>query len=65
MKTSNPYGANMDVLVPPSTISKDRAQSGGKAKGRYPHKPLSNSTKGGGGPIRTRAMTPGTSPSGS
>ncbi len=65
MKTSNPYGANYDVLVPPATISKDRSQASGKAKARYPDKPISNKTTGGGGPIRTRALTPGTSPTGS
>lgn len=65
MKTSNPYGANDNVLVPPATIAAERSNAGGKAKARYPHKPLGVGTKGGGGPIRTRALTPGTSPTGS
>ena len=65
MKTSNPYGANDTVRVPPEAIQKERSQAGSKAKARYPHKPLGVGTKGDGGPIRTRALTPGTSPSGS
>ena len=67
MKTSNPYGANYQVKVPPETINSEMSQAGGKAKARYPSGTASNQPGGGGstsGPFR-RAMTPGTSPSGS
>jgi hypothetical protein len=65
MKTSNPYGANDTFKVPPATIESDRAKASGKAKARYPHKPLSTSTKNGeAGKVKTRALTPG-GPSGS
>ncbi len=66
MKTSNPYGANDTVKVPPETIQSEMKMAGSKAKARYPHKPLSTSTKNGeAGKVKTRALTPGTSPSGS
>jgi hypothetical protein len=65
MKTSNPYGANDTVKVPPETIQKEMSQASKKAKARYPSKPLGTSLKGGGGGIKTRALTPGTTPSGS
>lgn len=67
MKTSNPYKANYQVKVPPETINSEMSQAGGKAKARYPSGTPSNQPGGGGstsGPFR-RAMTPGTSPSGS
>ena len=67
MKTSNPYGANYQVKVPPETIQKEQSQASGKAKARYPSGTASNQPGGGGstsGPFR-RAMTPGTSPTGS
>lgn len=41
------------------------ANGAGKAKARYPHAPLSPSTKGGGGAMKHRALTPGTTPTGS
>lgn len=67
MKTSNPYGANYTVKVPPETISSEMSQAGSKAKARYPHKPLGIVPGGSastGGSFK-RANTPGTSPSGS
>jgi hypothetical protein len=67
MKTSNPYGANDEVLVPPATIQQELSKASGKAKARYPDKPLTNQPGGGGstsGPFK-RAMTPGTTPTGS
>lgn len=67
MKTSNPYGANYPVKVPPETINSEMSQAGSKAKARYPDKPITNQPGGGGntsGPFK-RAMTPGTSPAGS
>ena len=39
--------------------------AGGKAKARYPHAPLGPGQKGGGGGIKHRAYTPGTTPTGS
>lgn len=66
MKTSNPYGPGMSVKVPPETISSELSQAGGKAKARYPHKPLGpGQSMGKEGGVKHRAMTPGTSPSGS
>jgi hypothetical protein len=66
MKTSNPYGANYTVKVPPETIQAEQRQANGKAKARYPHAPLSPSTSNGqAGKAKNRAMTPGTSPAGS
>lgn len=68
MKTSNPYGANYTVKVPPDTIQAEMKQAGGKAKARYPNKPLSTSTKNGEAGkmgMKGRALTPGTTPSGS
>jgi hypothetical protein len=66
MKTSNPYGANYQVKVPPETIQAEQSQAKGKATARYPHKPLmpdqTNSTTG---KMKVRAYTPGTSPAGS
>lgn len=66
MKTSNPYGANYNVKVPPETISSEMSQAGSKAKARYPHAPLSPSQKNGeAGKMKRAAYTPGTSPAGS
>lgn len=67
MKTSSPYGPGMDVKVPPATINSEMSQAGSKAKAMYPHKPLTNIPGGNantGGSFK-RAMTPGTSPTGS
>lgn len=67
MKTKNPYGANYQVKVPPETIQSEMSQANGKAVARYPNKPLGNIPGGNdntGGSFK-RAMTPGTSPSGS
>lgn len=67
MKTSNPYGPGMTVKVPPETISSEMSQAGSKAKARYPHKPLGVVPGGGAGGSGSfkRAMTPGTTPTGS
>lgn len=66
MKTSNPYGANYQVKVPPETIQAEQSQANGKAKARYQNTPLSPSTKNGeAGKMKARALTPGTSPTGS
>ena len=66
MKTSNPYGANYPVKVPPETIQKEMSQASGKARARYPHSPLGpgmgNSSTG---KMKRPAYTPGTTPSGS
>ncbi len=66
MKTSNPYGANYPVKVPPETIQKEMSQASGKAKARYPHSPLGPSmSNGSAGKMKRPAYTPGTTPSGS
>lgn len=66
MKTSSPYGPGMEVKSPPDTIRNEMSKAGSKAKARYPSGiATTNMTKGapkGGGP---RAMTPGTTPTGS
>lgn len=67
MKTSNPYGANMPVKMTPETVSGELSKAGSKAKARYPSGHLGNIPGGStntGGAFK-RAMTPGTTPSGS
>lgn len=66
MKASNPY-TSLPIKLPPETISSELSKDGGKAKARYPSGHLTNQPGGGGktsGGFK-RAMTPGTSPSGS
>lgn len=67
MKISNPYVKGMTVKVPPETIQSEMSQAGSKAKARYPDTPISNMPGGGGSTSGSfkRAMTPGTTPSGS
>lgn len=66
MKTSNPYGANYTVKVPPETIQAETSQAKGKAKARYPHPPLQpDQNNGQQGKMKRPAYTPGTSPAGS
>ena len=66
MKTSNPYGANFPVKVPPETIQKEMSQASSKDKARYPHTPLGPSQKNGeADKMKRLAYTPGTSPAGS
>ena len=66
MKTSSPYGPGLTVKTPPDTITSELARAGSKAKARYPHKPTGPSQNmGGNNGIKHRALTPGTSPSGS
>ena len=65
-KTSNPYGADYEVKVPPETIETANSQAKGKARARYPHKPLMpEQTSGEKGKMKTRAYTPGAKPAGS
>lgn len=66
MKTSNPY-TSLPVKLPPETISSELSKDGGKAKARYPSGSLTNKPGGGGNTSGgfKRALTPGTSPSGS
>lgn len=60
MKTSNPYGANYNVKMPPETVTSERAKNGGKAKARYPDKPLMpNVSEGQKGGMKIKAYTPG------
>lgn len=69
MKTSYPsvYGSGMNAKQTPEIIGSDRSANGGKAKARYPHKPLTNKPGGGGNTsgAHKAALTPGTTPSGS
>jgi len=66
MKTSSPYGPGMDVKSPPDTIRNEQSKASSKAKARYPSGTASvNMTKGAPGPFGRRALTPGTTPTGS
>lgn len=47
-------------------VTQQEAKASGKAKARYPHAPYPNDlAKGGGGGRAPKALTPGSSPSGS
>ena len=62
-----PYGPGMPVKETPAIINGERSKNGDKATIRFPHKPLSNVPGGSSstsGPFK-RAMTPGTTPTGS
>jgi hypothetical protein len=63
----NGLGINFGAVVsPPDNIRAERAKASGKAKARYPDKPISvNQTTGGPGAGAKRALTPGTTPTGS
>lgn len=65
--SSNPYGGSYPVKVPPETISNEMSKASDKAKARYPHSPLSPSqaNSSAGKAQKGRAMTPGSSPTGS
>ncbi len=66
MKISNPY-TSQPVKMTPDTVSSELSKDGGKAKARYPSGHITNQPGGGGktsGSFK-RALTPGTSPSGS
>lgn len=66
MKTSSPYGPGMTVKSPPDTIHNEMSKAGSKAKARYPSGIASkNMTAGAPSPGGRRAMTPGTTPTGS
>lgn len=66
MKTSSPYGPGMTVKSPPDTINSELSKAGSKAKARYPHTPLGpGQSMSKGGAVKHRALTPGTTPSGS
>jgi hypothetical protein len=68
MKTKFPaaYGPGMSVTLPPETISKELSKASGKATARYPSTPLGpGQSNGTAGKAKNRALTPGTSPTGS
>lgn len=67
VKIVTPYGESVQALLPPDTITHQLNAAKGKAKPRYPSgKPTVDVTTGGGkGPMKIRALTPGSSPSGS
>jgi hypothetical protein len=66
MKTSSPYGPGLSIDTPPNTITKELSKAGSKAKARYPHKPMGiGQSMGGNNGIKHRALTPGTTPTGS
>lgn len=62
-----PYGPGMPIKQTPAIINGEREKNGGKPTSRFPHKPLGNVPGGSAstsGPFK-RAMTPGTTPTGS
>jgi hypothetical protein len=66
MKVSNPYNSSMSFKGPDEIVSSQNSKAAGKAVARFPHKPLRPSTSNGqAGKMKARAMTPGTSPTGS
>lgn len=66
MKTSNPYGMNIPVKTGSSIVDNELSKASGKAKARYPDTPLGISQANGqSGKMKTRALTPGTTPAGS
>jgi len=67
VKIVTPYGASVQALLPPDTITSQLNAAKGKAKARYPSgkAPIDVTTGGGKGPMKTRALTPDSSPSGS
>jgi hypothetical protein len=70
MKTMAPYGLGMNgpVKNTPETVTAQVAKASGKAKARYttpPQMPSQMSTAAGKMQKSMRAMTPGTSPTGS
>lgn len=48
MDTKTPYGPGMPVRKTPETMTNERSKAQGKAKARYPNKPLGNQPAGGG-----------------
>lgn len=66
MKVSNPY-TSATFKHPPDTITSELSKAGSKAKARYPSGHITNKPGGGGttGGGFKRAMTPGTTPTGS
>jgi hypothetical protein len=65
--TKNPYAANFPIKETPDIIGGERAKNSGKKSARYPSKPQGNQPAGGGGTTGSfrRAVTPGTTPTGS
>ena len=62
MKPSHPaiYGPSYEVKQTPAIINGENAQASKKAKARFPHAPLSPSTKNGEQvKMKTAAYTPG------
>ena len=69
LTTHNPYVPNETFLTDPDIISNELSIDGKKAKARYPSGKLGIEPGGGAsgnaGKMKTRALTPGTSPTGS
>jgi hypothetical protein len=69
LTTKNPYVASDTFKTDPDIISAELSKSGKKASARYPSgkSPIEPGGGAGGnaGKMKTRALTPGTSPSGS
>lgn len=66
MKVSNPYGCSDTYKSGSAIVDDQNRRAAGKAKMRFPDKPLGTSTKSGeAGKMKVAALTPGSSPSGS
>lgn len=69
LTTKNPYVSSDTFKTDPDIISSELSKAGKKATARYPSGRLGNQPGGGAGgnagKMKNRALTPGTSPSGS
>lgn len=69
LKTSNPHVSSDTFKTDPDIISGELSKAGSKAKARYPSGKAPNQPGGGAGgdagKAKNRAVTPGTSPTGS
>jgi hypothetical protein len=69
LSTKNPYAVTDTFKTDPDIISSELSKAGSKASARYPSGIQGNQPGGGAGgnagKMKTRALTPGTSPTGS
>lgn len=66
MKTSSPYPGGMPIKMVPETVTANNAKNSGKASARYPSgTPTTSQSSSAAGKGGKRALTPGTSPTGS
>jgi hypothetical protein len=66
LKVSNPYGATDTYKSGSAIVDDQNAKANGKAKARFPDKPLMpGQSNGQAGKMKRPALTPGSSPAGS